>query len=110
MSEQRMMTHAEWRAEAVRRFGDDPASWRFVCPSCGYGASLQEWKDAGAEDAAAFSCVGRWTGGGDMGTSKPCNYAGGGFLRLNPVRVVMPDGGIVEAFDFAEAKEKANAK
>ena len=38
------MTHAEWLAEATRRFGDDPMAWKFVCPSCGHIASVQDWK------------------------------------------------------------------
>jgi hypothetical protein len=31
----------------------------------------------------------------------PCNYAGGGLFRLNPVTVVDPDGIENHAFDFA---------
>ena len=38
----------------------------------------------------AFSCVGRFTGAGPAmkGQPGPCNYAGGGFFKLNPVTVV----------------------
>ena len=102
------MTHAEWVAEATRRFGADPLKWRFVCPSCGHVAAVQDWKDAGApSECAAFSCVGRW-----MKTTKeafrkdggPCNYAGGGLFKLNPVKVTMPDGSENVAFDFASVK------
>lgn len=71
--------------------------WRFVCPICGYAASLQEWKDAGAPPGAwAFSCVGRWKntpvsdafGPGPKVTGGPCNYAGGGLFRMNPVQII----------------------
>ena len=101
------MTKAEWKAEGERRFGKDIMKWRFVCPSCGHVASLQDWKDAGAPaNAAAFSCVGRWLGEAreaffvaDKTKPGPCNYAGGGLIGLNPLEV---DG--EHYFDFAEAK------
>lgn len=40
----------DWQAEAVRRFGPDQMKWKFVCPSCGHVASIQDWKDAGSGD------------------------------------------------------------
>lgn len=101
------MTHAEWLAEAEKRFGKDPMNWKFVCPSCGHVASVADWKAAGAPStAAAFSCVGRWlTKAKDAFTDKgkgPCNYAGGGLFRINPVAVTFPDGVEHQAFAFAE--------
>jgi hypothetical protein len=99
-------THAEWLAEAKRRFGKSPAGWKFVCPSCGYVASGQEYKDAGAPiESIGFSCVGRWKlpakQAFDPKGKGPCNYAGGGLIRLNPVKVVTPDGSEHEVFEFA---------
>jgi len=82
-----------WRAEAVRLFGPDPMAWRFECPVCHHIASLKDWMDAGApESAAAFSCLGRWTGAdrqafGGGKKKGPCNYAGGGLFKLNPVAI-----------------------
>lgn len=83
-------TREAFHDEARRRFGDNPAQWAFVCPSCAHVATVQDWRDAGAPDGAiAFSCVGRWTGAGEAATFKgaggPCNYAGGGLFGLNPV-------------------------
>jgi hypothetical protein len=102
------MTKAEWEAEGERRFGKDMMRWRFVCPSCGHIASVQDYKDAGAPvGAIAFSCVGRWAGAGDENTFKkaggPCNYAGGGLIGLNPLEV--GDG---RYFDFAPQEEVPN--
>lgn len=103
---QRRMTEAEWNAEGERRFGTDRMKWRFVCPSCGYIASVQEWKDAGAgSGAVAFSCVGRWLkkcSEAFLNNGGPCNYAGGGLFKINPV-LVAPEGSLVgnEIFDFA---------
>lgn len=99
------MSLAEWHAEATKRFGPNPLHWRFVCPSCGHVASVRDWKDAGAEENdVAFSCVGRHlNAGGDKTFKKeggPCNYAGGGLFRLNPVRVDS-DGLIHSVFAFA---------
>ncbi len=100
------MTHEEWLAEAELRFGKDPMEWRFVCPSCGYVAKVRDWKEAGArEGEVAFSCIGRRTGSTQKMFSEdggPCNYAGGGLFRLNPVNVVK-DGKTHSVFAFAEA-------
>lgn len=86
----RFETEDAWRAEAVRRFGTDGMKWKFVCPSCGHVASVQDWKDAGApQSAVAFSCVGRWLPDPKRLGEKPgpCDYAGGGLFQLNPVSV-----------------------
>jgi len=99
------MTHVEWVQQARWRYGLNNFKWRFKCPSCGYVASWQEWKDAGAPDeAVGFSCIGRWLGSdkpaGDR-TGGPCRYAGNGLIKLNPVKVEF--GNKVEwFFDFAE--------
>jgi hypothetical protein len=93
MSEQTVFPSVEaWREEAVRRFGPDPLQWKFVCPVCKHVASVDDWRKAGAlETEAAFSCVGRHIPGSRPAFDKtgkgPCNYAGGGLFRLNPVRV-----------------------
>lgn len=113
MSTQLKYTLAEWRAKAAELFGEDVMRWKFVCPVCRHVASVQDWKDAAApEQAAAFSCVGRWIGAnpeiakGDVGPNGiegkgPCNYAGGGLFQLNPVSVIDPDGREMKAFAFA---------
>jgi len=106
VSNRRTVTNKEWLAEAECRFGPHPDLWRFVCPSCGHIASVGEWKDAGAtEGEIAFSCIGRNLGSmKELGAKKgPCNYAGGGLFRLNPVTVVFFDGHERETFEFAEA-------
>jgi hypothetical protein len=102
------MTHKEWLAEAERRFGKDSLKWKFVCPSCGHVASTEDYKKAGARpENVGFSCVGRWTleskkAFGKDGT--PCNYAGGGLIRLNPITVLLDDGGESQVFAFADAE------
>lgn len=104
------MTHAEWIAEGERRFGADKMQWQFVCPVCKHVANVADWHAAGApEGCIAFSCVGRYLPGSReaFGTKKrrpggPCNYAGGGLFKLNPVVVSLPDGKEMDAFAFAE--------
>lgn len=102
-SERLEMTHAQWSAEGARRFGPDVLTWRFVCPSCGHVASVDDWVKAGAKNQVAFSCIGRSVGGREaFGEGKgPCNYAGGGLFRLNPVTVAFDDGHTQEYFAFA---------
>ena len=106
------MTHDEWVAEGTKRFGPDMMTWRFVCPSCGHVQTAADYKAAGAPiNVVAFSCIGRWLTNGaddpkrDKKLAKaafkkkggPCNYAGGGLFKLNPVEV---DG--QHCFAFAE--------
>ena len=101
-------TLAEWQAEAQRRFGNDSAKWAFVCPICKHVATVDDYRKAGApEGAVGFSCIGRWVpnsrvafGGEGKG---PCNYTGGGLFKLNPVRVIDPEGEEHQMFDFADA-------
>ena len=114
----REVTHQQWLAEARDRFGEDPREWAFVCPSCGHVARVKDWRAVGApENAIAFSCVGRWTNppGRDIGpvagqpVSGPCNYAGGGLFRLNPVTVTRSGQPTFEVFEFADAPATGQA-
>ncbi|MBK6616387.1 VVA0879 family protein [Ottowia sp.] len=108
----RSISHAEWLAEAERLFGPNPLKWRFVCPSCGHVASVEDWKSAGAsEGEVAFSCVGRHSTEEHKAAKAvfgrqggPCNYAGGGLFKLNPVAVDFGDNeGPRMTFEFAPA-------
>lgn len=107
---QRRVTHAQWLDEGKALFGDDQMTWRFVCPSCGHVASIQDWKDAGAEQGeVAFSCVGRHAANAGLAAEAafrknggPCNYTGGGLFKLNPVAVDFGSGGAPRmTFEFA---------
>jgi len=91
-----IMTKEEWEARGTELFGENQMKWRFVCPSCGYVQSVEDFKelhDQGVDvqpSTAYFSCIGRWNGHMDndaFGGKSPCNYAGGGLLRINPVLV-----------------------
>lgn len=105
------MTHAEWMAEGTRLYGSDQMAWRFVCPSCGTVATAHDWKRVGAPvEAVAFSCIGRWMPKPASLLAKgkgPCDYAGGGLFRLNPVTV---EGSAIFAFADAEPVAKLNAE
>ncbi|MBN1535216.1 MAG: hypothetical protein JW908_00685 [Anaerolineales bacterium] len=88
----RVTTLEQYTAEAEAIFGSDKMNWKFVCPACGYVASVKEYQEAGApEGAVGFLCVGRWKGAkrrafGDTGDG-PCDYAGGGLIGINPVHI-----------------------
>lgn len=112
LNAEKKLTHAEWHADGVRRFGPDQMKWKFVCPACNFVQSVTDYKKAGAEqEVVGFSCVGRYIEGsreafGDKKNSLrkgPCNYAGGGLFRINPVAITFPDGHTGNFFDFAEA-------
>lgn len=108
--EVRRLTYAEWIEEGKKLFGPLYDDWRFVCPVCGHVAEVRDWRKAGAPSGAiAFSCIGRYGDAkreafGGEGTG-PCDYAGGGVFRLNPVTVVSEDGSEVQVFEFAKSKE-----
>ena len=103
---QRTLTEDEWNAEGERLFGTDRRQWRFICPSCKHVATVKDWEDIGAPfEAVAFSCVGRWIKGpvGKIGGNmQPCDYAGGGLFKLNPVHVIRNEAGeTTRVFEFA---------
>jgi hypothetical protein len=110
MREQIKMTHAEWLAEAARRYGPDSLKWQFKCPSCGHVACVQDWKDAGApEGAVAFSCIGRYTGdpaaaaaAAFKGKGGPCNYTCGGLFQISPLTITLESGEESPAFPFPD--------
>ncbi len=100
------MTLEEWKSEGHRLFGADNMGWKFVCPSCNRVTTVKEWKLAKApEGAVAFSCVGRYLDADGTKTFKkaggPCNYAGGGLFKLNPITVIDEAGAEHQVFDFA---------
>ena len=101
-----VMTENAWRETGEKIYGKDMMRWKFKCPVCGFVQSAEDYKKAGApESAIAFSCVGRWISGSrqafdNTGGAGPCTYAGGGLLRLNPIKV---NGH--ECFDFADAEK-----
>lgn len=101
----RKITYEEWEKEGERRFGKDKMKWQFICPVCKHVALAEDWLKAGAsEDTIAFSCIGRYLNpvrDAFSGKGKgPCNYAGGGLFRLNPV--IISDGKEEhQVFEFA---------
>jgi len=114
-TERRELPYEDWLKEGEERFGADRKQWWFVCPVCGVVTQVQEWLDAGVEGMIAFSCIGRTMppdktrealGGEGEG---PCDYAGGGLFRLNPVTITGPEG-TSSRFEFATDEQVAAAK
>lgn len=108
MTDSRELTFEEWNVEGTKRFGKNKLDWKFQCPSCGYVASVNDYKSAGApEGAVGYSCIGRYgkfDRVGQMLTGQaPCNYAGGGFIPINPWLVTDMDGKKHQLFAFADA-------
>ncbi len=111
----RELAYQEWEAEGEALYGKDRDDWRFECPSCGISTSIRRWRDLGAPTGSfGFSCEGRWAGdhivvGKLLGDIRPCNYAGGGLLCLNPITILLPDGSSRVMFPFAASKVKLEA-
>ena len=97
-----------WIKEGTMKFGENTNNWKFVCPSCGMISQSSDWKN---EAQIAFSCVGRQAQdpGEIFSKTQPCNYAGGGLFRLNPVHVKLENGNIRETFEFAEDDDEGNS-
>lgn len=83
----------EWRAEAVRLFGEDWMKWAFVCPNCHTVSTAQDFKDAGAPSSAVGQeCIGRYKSG--IG----CDLAAYGLIDMCDVHI-----GKKPVFAFQEA-------
>ena len=109
-TEQEATPVKEWLAEGRELFGRDIMKWKFRCPMCGHVASVQDFKDAGAEDPndSFQECIGRYLGAGAPGSPdgnpNGCNWASYGLFGIpnDKGRLVMAeDGKVLEIFDFA---------
>lgn len=93
----------EWHKEGIRRFGDNFANWKFICPMCGNIASIADVvKVGGTPDDATNKCIGRWINVHtrvfvDHPIVPPCDYHGASLFQISPNRV---NGTI--CFQFAE--------
>lgn len=113
------LTAEEWKKKGEELFGAETKNWCFICPSCGHVqkvSDFKQYKEQGADpNDAFFNCIGRFSGEGreafeifEDGRGKkkkkkvkrPCNYTGGGLIRLNPIKVIMSEGETT-VFDFA---------
>jgi hypothetical protein len=105
---QTRFTQAELMAEGRARFGDDPLTWAFVCPSCGDVATLRDFQDATGDIAlAGQECIGRSLGAllKPPSNERGCDWAAYGLLP-GPWIVVLPAHGDkpeTEARSFAFA-------
>lgn len=100
----------DWLLEGKQLFGSDFMQWKFRCPMCGHVASIQEFKDAGADspNAAYQECIGRYLGAGapgaEDGNPNGCNWAAFGLFGIPNDKgrlILADDGSVVEAFDYA---------
>lgn len=100
------LTINNWLDIGEKLFGtNDKTKWKFICPACGVSILGKEWVDNNAIEMFAFSCIGRSIKNNDKGDflkdkKQPCNYAGGGFFRLNPVTVINNSGEENQCFAF----------
>lgn len=107
---------SEWHAKARELFGEKARYWRFICPACKTVQTGKQFMDAGcseeeAKNSIAVECIGRWLskeksqkafGEKKRIQGKPCDYAGYGLFKLNPVPVLFDDGKIFHVFAFDE--------
>lgn len=101
-------TRAEWLGEAVRRFGQNPQGWRFVCPACGNVQTPAAFKAIGVDPRRAYQeCIGRYLpadqarSGLDSGGEGPCDWTAFGLYgTLGKGRLVYTNEHTHEVFDF----------
>lgn len=115
----RTITHAEYLAEAIDRFGEDKANWAYVCPSCGIVTTGQEHLDALAANprltkpggvpvdlrhVLGQECIGRSLGAlADMDRpyeGRGCDRVAYGLIHA-PLAVEIA-GDVIYSFEFAE--------
>jgi len=95
MGEYRKLTQAQLLAEARDRFGDDPTTWAFVCPSCADVATARDFPDG--SDQLGQYCVGNFIGRG-------CDWKAFGLIR-GPWEIVLPDGRSRWGFALADKED-----
>ena len=111
------MKHSEWIDKAKRLYGDNAGEWKFKCPICKTAQTANDFIQAGltkeeASNSIANECIGRFLpekqkaiGEKKIIKGKPCNYAGYGLFKLNPIEVIMDYGRKISAFDFADGEK-----
>ena len=124
-TEKRRYTQAELRAEAERRFGDDPLDFAFACPSCKDVAAIRDFKDArhegqhrdgsdctGHPEAAGQECIGRLLGAlrgpQKAWKGRGCDWCAFGLIG-GPWLIEFPDGHTASSFRLADATVQAHA-
>lgn len=100
------ITEADWIEEARKRY-QEFGKVAFRCPICGFVATVQDyWAAKAPEGMIGYSCIGRLIGAkrnafGGKGDG-PCDYAGGGLFRMNPIHLLKKGKIETEIFDFAD--------
>lgn len=117
------IAHADWTAEAKKRFGTDPRNWTFICPNCKDTANGHDLRAAldskgrtedKASDILGRVCIGRLLGALEEKTQKDwkgrgCDWVAYGLFQ-GPVAVTLPDdAGTIHCFEFAPAPATASS-
>lgn len=118
-TDHRKLTQAELVTEARDRFGDDPLTWAFQCPSCGDVANGEDFRQALTEhprtnlrtnepviasDIVGRECIGRTLGALSRKSYKGrgCDWAAYG-LFAGPWEITLPNGRTAHSFPLAPA-------
>jgi len=85
-----IISHENWKLMGELIFKtSDMNKWKFICPSCGYIASVKDYRDALIPSTfIAEYCIGNWIGvRGDVNQwgQGPCGFKGD--YETNPVHV-----------------------
>jgi len=89
----------QWQTEMKARFPHGSETVAFQCPSCKRETTIKEFKEAGvSEQLAPQECIGRHVQG--LG----CDWTAYGLMKTMGYgrSIIMPDGKIIEVFDFAQ--------
>lgn len=89
------MTKEEWEAKGIELFGEDKLKWKFVCPVCETGISIDDYlKSESPLREIAYSCIGRFLpksqkafGNEKIIKGEPCDYTSGGLFNISPVEI-----------------------
>lgn len=103
-----------WLEKAIKLYGENAGVWKFKCPCCETVQTAMDFVNAGlskkdAGTSIAKECIGRYLPKKQKAISEkkiikgePCDYAGYGLFRLNPIEIEMDDGRMQYAFAFAD--------
>jgi hypothetical protein len=109
-----IITLAELHARMNAQQAPDRRFIATKCPVCGTVQNMQSLIDAGASDreaenAAGYSCVGRFTGAGPWKRDEPpgrgCDWTLGGLFKLHKLEVEVEGGRRESFFEIATPQE-----
>ena len=92
-----VVTLEAWKAELVKRFGEDKSNWKFKCPSCGHVQSFSDFESIGQDGNLSYiNCIGRYI------KNTGCDWSINGLFAINTTTVIDQELQLHKVFEIAD--------